>query len=187
MSSNSSNTDDSHNYSDINFICGYVIVVKDDANMSSTDAFINKHEWFFKPYQDKPMVNVKWIAKYNEQRWLEEDKLQMQQIHLEGYNKVESRVSLTACVIIYYCLPTSGVFSKFVSCACIYGFNCINCSTQGFENAKKVSVAWRSMLMLRQLTGIKFSSRSNLYQQAASQWQTNCFFVFVAIKDIMVL
>ena len=128
MSSNSSNADDSDDYWDMNFICGYVMEVKNDANMSSTDALINEHEWFFKPYQDKPMVDVNWIAKYNEQRWPEEDKLQMQQIHLEGHDKVESRVSLTACVIIYYCLPISGVFSKFVSCICICGFNLVFCS-----------------------------------------------------------
>ena len=71
------------------------------------------------------MADVDWIGKYNEQRWLEEDKLQMQQIRLEGRDKVESRVSLTACVIVYYCLPTAGVFSKFVSCVCIYGFNLV--------------------------------------------------------------
>ena len=125
MSCNSSNADDSHSYSDMNFIRGYVMEVEDDANMSSTDAFINDHEWVFKPCQDKPMADVDWIAKYNEQRWPEEDKLQMQQIRLEGRDKVESRVSLTACAIVYYCLPTTGVFSKFVSCVCIYGFNLV--------------------------------------------------------------
>ena len=38
-----------------------------------------RDEWFFKPYQDKSMADVDWIAKYNEQRWPEENKLQMQQ------------------------------------------------------------------------------------------------------------
>ena len=97
MSCNSSNADDSHNYSDMNFIRGYVMEVEDDANMSSTDAFINEHEWFFKPYQDKPMADVDWIAKYNEQRWPEEDKLRMQQIRLEGRGKIKNRVRLAAC------------------------------------------------------------------------------------------
>ena len=68
MSCNYSNADDSHNYADMNFIHGYVMEVEDDTNMSSTDAFINEHEWFFKPYQDKPMADVNRIAKYNEQR-----------------------------------------------------------------------------------------------------------------------
>ena len=47
------------------------------------------------------------------------------QIRIEGRDKVESRVSLTACVIVYYCLPAVGVFSKFVLCVCIYGFNLV--------------------------------------------------------------
>ena len=49
------------------------------------------------------------------------------QIRLEGRDKVESRVSLTACVIVYYCLPAVGVFSKLVWCICIYGFNLVFC------------------------------------------------------------
>ena len=92
---------------------------------------------------------------------------------------MDSRVSLTARVIVYYCLPAVGAFSKVVSCVCIYGFmgliwsfangfKCANCSTQVLRNAKKVSVAWKSILGLRQRTAIKFFSRSNLYQQAAS-------------------
>ena len=40
--------------------------VEDNAKMFSTDAFINEDEWFFKLYQDKPMTDVGWIAKYNE-------------------------------------------------------------------------------------------------------------------------
>ena len=40
--------------------------VEDNSNMFSTDAFINEDEWFFKPYQDKALADVDWIAKYNE-------------------------------------------------------------------------------------------------------------------------
>ena len=40
--------------------------VEDDAEMSSTDVFINEDERFFKPYQEKLMADVDWIAKHNE-------------------------------------------------------------------------------------------------------------------------
>ena len=58
------------------------------------------------------------------------------QIRVEGRDKVEGGVRLMACLIVYYCLPAVGVFSKFVWCICIYGFNlvfryrfkCVNCS-----------------------------------------------------------
>ena len=33
------------------------------------------------------------------------------------------KVNLTVCVIVYYCLPAFGVFSKLICCICIYGFN----------------------------------------------------------------
>ena len=71
--------------------------VEDYANLSCTDAFINEDEWFSKRYQAKPMADVDWIAKYNEQIWPEKDKLRLLQIRLEWRDKVESRVSLTAC------------------------------------------------------------------------------------------
>ena len=48
--------------------------VEDDANISSADPCINEKEWFIKPYQDKPMTDVDWSAKYTEQRWPEEHK-----------------------------------------------------------------------------------------------------------------
>ena len=71
------------------------------------------------------MADVDWISKCNEHRLPEEDKLQMLQIRLEGRDKVESRVSLTAYVIVCYCLPTVGVFSKSLSCVCFCGFNLV--------------------------------------------------------------
>ena len=88
---------------------------------------------------------------------------------------MESRVSLTACELfivnqlleyfqnLYRVCVFMGLIWSFAN-----GFKYVNCSTQLLRNAKKVGVAWRSMLVLRQSIAFKFSSKSNLHQQAAS-------------------
>ena len=88
MSSSVGDPNERENDCEVNYIADYMTEVEDDgAPESDVDVVA---PGVIQPYQDEPIADEEWVAKYHEERREQETKLEMLKGRLEGHISVES-------------------------------------------------------------------------------------------------
>ena len=83
MSSSFSDNVDDQLDSDI-YLPDYVMEIEDDAVQPSTSYACTHDEDLYQPYQDEPIADAAWIAQYNEERRVHEERRQLLLARLNG-------------------------------------------------------------------------------------------------------
>ena len=104
MSNTDSDSEQSHNSDDsqFNYIPGYAIEVKDEANVNEERAALDLDT--FEPYEDEPIATEEWVAEYKEKQETQADFERKLQDRYDQKNPVDSWWVFAVCCLVALCV-----------------------------------------------------------------------------------